>query len=171
MSRMKTFFRYFIIFILFYIVSDIVSYQLIKSTYIARNAEINNNSTSLKIEVTDFKSTITNGYLKGKITNISNEAITDKFLKLDFISPNGVNVGTKYIDFGSLAPGESKDFETRFNFDNVKSANVSTIDKVDLPNIEDLDFTWDDLKLNKTNLGVVLFAVFVFFGTDIVALL
>ena len=169
MDRMKTFLKYLVIFLIFYFASNIVSVQLLKSAY--KNKEVFSDFTSPKMEIIESKSTISNGYIKGKITNISNEAITDKFLKLDFISPNGVNVGTKYIDFGSLAPGETKDFETRFNFDNVKNANVSTIDKVDLPNIEDLDFTWDDLKLNKTNLGVVLFAVFVFFGTDIVALL
>ena len=169
MRTMKKFFKYFVWFLIVYFLVSILSFQVIKSSYKSKNCIIN--FSNPKVEITEAKATITNGYVKGKITNNTEEAIINKVLKLDFISPRGIIMGTKYIDIENLAPGKYKNFESKFNFDNVNDISISLLDKTDITSINELDFGLDDLKYNKTNFGLVLFAVFIFFGEDIVMLI
>ena len=164
MSRMKTFFKYFIVFIAFYFLSNLASIHLLKTTY--RTKEFTVESDSPKIEITDSKATITNGYINGTILNNTGEDLVDKYLKIDFFSPRGVNVGTKYIDFGKLLAGESKNFTSKFNFDNVDNIKFSFIDKLDLPKEKKLlDFNIDDINLDKFK-----FPWYIWFAAVIMAL-
>lgn len=148
MKRMKTFFKYFIIFVAFYFLSNLATIELLKSSY--RNKEFTVDFDSPKIEITDSKATITNGYVNGIITNNTGSDLIGKILKLDFINSRGNNVGTKYIDFGNLLQGETKDFTSKFNFDNVDKIVASIMDKSELPIDKSLlDFSLDDIKLDK----------------------
>lgn len=169
MGTMKKFFKYFVWFLIIYFLVSILSFNIIKSSYKTKNCIINFSNPN--VEIVEAKATVTNGYVKGKITNNTEDAILNKVLKLDCISPRGVIMGTKYVDIGNLAPGAIKNFESKFNFDNVKDISISLLDKTDIPNLKDLDFEWDDLKLNKTSFGLIAFAVFIFFGENIVMLI
>ena len=169
MKTMKKFLKYFIWFLIVYFLVSFLSFHVIKSSYKTKDCSIN--FSNPKVEIYDAKATVTNGYVKGKITNNTDEKIQDKVLKLDCLSPRGVIMGTKYVDINSLATGTYKEFETKFNFDNVKDISIYLVNKADIPNIKELDFGLDDLKYNKTSLRFVLFAVFIFFGTDIVMLI
>ncbi len=161
MKRMKTFFKYFLAFVIVYIIVDIGTYMTIKSTYISRDYEVEFDTPS--IEVTEMKSTVLNGYLKGSITNNAENVITGKALKLDYYTKHGVLAGTKYIKIDNLLQNEKKEFESRFNFDNVDSVKISIVDSLDIDTSE-WDFSLDDFSKDKIDWFVLLGALIVVFG-------
>lgn len=146
MKRMKIFFKYFLIFLVVYFVVDLLSIQTIKAKY--KNKKVDVESGYGQIDITDSKATVTNGYVRGKVTNNTDEDWKDKILKLDFFSKSGKNVGTKYINIGDLAKGESKDFESLFNIDNVDNVKANITDKASLGDLSLLDFKLDDIKFD-----------------------
>ena len=162
MDRMKTFFKYFLALVILYVVVDISSYFLLKSTYIDRSYEAN--VDSMNIEVEEFKSTVLNGYLKGKMNNNTDEIITGKALKFDYYSKNDVLVGTKYFKVDNLLQGESKEFESKFNFDNVDDVKISLVDSLEMQNVGDFDFSLDDFSKDDINWFVLLGALIVVFA-------
>lgn len=168
MAWMKRLFKWLMIFIVCYLIVNILTFNVIKSSY--KTKDININFEQPKVEIYESKATITNGYVKGKITNNTNENLINKILKLDFISPRGVLMGTKYVDIPKLSSGMGVDFMSQFNFDNVDKIDVSFMDRKDVGDINKLDFSLDSLENNKTSWKLILLGVFIFFGTDIVAL-
>lgn len=168
MAWMKRLFKWLVIFIVCYLIVNILTFNVIKSSY--KTKDININFEQPKVEIYESKATITNGYVKGKITNNTNENLINKILKLDFISPRGVLMGTKYVDIPKLSSGMGVDFMSQFNFDNVDKIDVSFMDRKDVGDINKLDFSLDSLENNKTSWKLILLGVFIFFGTDIVAL-
>lgn len=168
MAWMKRLFKWLVIFIVCYLIVNILTFNVIKSSY--KTKDLNINFEQPKVEIYESKATITNGYVKGKITNNTNENLINKILKLDFISPRGVLMGTKYVDIPKLSSGMGVDFMSQFNFDNVDKIDVSFMDRKDVGDINKLDFSLDSLENNKTSWKLILLGVFIFFGTDIVAL-
>ena len=145
MSTMKKFTLYLIIIVGFYFLTNILTIQILKTTYYPKKYTIDPNS-SPKVEITEFKATVTNGYVNGKITNDTGAEINGKYLKLDYYSKNGTNVGTKYIEIKNLKPGETMDFTSQFNYDNVDSLKTSIVDEKDLPKDKKfLDFSLDKI--------------------------
>ena len=59
MDRMKTFFKYFVVFLIVYFLVDMGSLQVMKSAYLTK--EFSANSDLPAIEITESKATITNG--------------------------------------------------------------------------------------------------------------
>ena len=168
MDWMKRLFKWLVIFIACYLVVNLLTFNVIKSSY--KTKDVNIGFEQPTVEIFESKATITNGYVKGKITNNANEKLINKILKLDFISPRGILMGTKYVDIPELALGISTEFMSQFNFDNVDKINISIIDRKDVGDINKLDFSLDSLANNKTNWKLILLGIFIFFGTDIVAL-
>lgn len=163
MSRMKTFGKYLIIIVAFYFISDFIAARIMMSTYYNKKFTVEDVQTPT-VTIDESKATITNGIAKGKITNDSNEPIDDKYLKMTFLNAKGNEVGKKYVQIKHLEPGESMDFEVRYNYDNVKSIIgriiVGASDeiknaKIKFPKL----FEWDDLKLNDTDKFILFFAV------------
>ena len=145
---MKKFFKYFLVFIIFFFLSSYLSNKLVQSTYKEKKIEIGFNSPN--IEVTDAKATSINGYIRGKITNNSNEKLTGKYVRADFYSPRGVNVGTKYIKIDELNPGEELEFNEKYKFNNVDSVKFSIMNQEDKP--EDkliIEKVYDKLNIGK----------------------
>ena len=162
MDRMKTFFKYFLALVILYVIVDIATYFTLKSTYIARDYEVNTQESN--IEITEFKTTVLNGYLKGTINNTSKEVITGKALKFDYYSKNNVLMGTKYFKIDNFLVGETKEFESRFNFDNVENVKISLVDSLEAQNSSDFDFSLDDFEKDDINWFVLLGALIVVFG-------
>ena len=162
MSRMKTFFKYLIIIVAFYFISDFIAAQIMLSTYYNKSFKVE--GPAPEVTISDNRATVTNGICKGTITNNTDEDIVDKYLKMTFTNPNGKDIGTKYIEIKKLAPGESMDFEVRYNYDNVKGIIGKIVSgasdeikkaKEKWPHL----FEWDDLKLNDTDKFILFFAV------------
>lgn len=124
MSRMKTFAKYALWLILFWILSDILIYVGLNSTYknIPQKTENPNG-----IEVVQMQATTVNGRTKIKVND---STLSGKFIKIDLYSSTGVNLGTQYIEIGNLKENETKEFETYFKISEVKSYEVSVVEEV-----------------------------------------
>lgn len=147
MDRMKTFFKYFVVFLIVYFLVDIGSLQVMKSAYLTK--EFSANSDLPAIEITESKATITNGYVRGKIENNTDSDLVDRYLKLDFFTPRNINMGTKFVDIGTLKPGEEKEFESKFNFDNIDHITGEILTKEQLAQWQ----ADEKAKYDKTLLG------------------
>ena len=96
MKRMKTFFIYLMIFILFYLFVSVMSYLFVKTAYKdIYSYEIETKSPQIKIK--ESKATSANGYIIGTIKNDSKEYIDKINMKIDFYSARGVNLGTRVV--------------------------------------------------------------------------
>lgn len=122
MSRMKTLAGYALWILLFWILSDILIYFGINSTYkdIAQRGE-----TPAGIEIMHVQATTVNGRIKIKATDSS---LSGKFLKVDLYSSTGINLGTQYIELGNLK--QDKEIETYFKISEVKSYEITVVDEM-----------------------------------------
>lgn len=124
MSRMKTFAKYVIWIILFWILSDVLIYFGLNSTY--KDIEQKGENVS-GIEIVEAKATTVNGRTKIKINNTN---LSGKFLKIDLYSSTGVNLGTQYIEIGNVKENENKEIETYFKISEVKSYEITVVDEM-----------------------------------------
>ena len=124
MSRMKTFAKYAIWLILFWILSDILIYLGINSTYkdIERKGEI-----PAGIEIVEMQATTVNGRTK---INVNDTNLSGKFLKIDLYSSTGVNLGTQYLEIGKVRENQSKEIETYFKISEVKSYEITVVEEM-----------------------------------------
>ena len=127
MSRMKTFGTYLILFLLFYIFVSFMSYGFIKST-LSDMSGYQINVESPKVIIEEAKSSRVSGYIKGTIQNDINETFNNKYLKFDLVSQSGNVITSKYVDISDLEPGEQKEFNVKFNAENIETFNISISD-------------------------------------------
>lgn len=123
MGRLKTFAKYAIWVILFWILSDILIYLGINSTYkeIEQKGETPNG-----VEIVQVEATTVNGRVKININDIS---LSGKFAKIDLYSSTGTNLATQYIELGDIKENENKEIETYFKISEVKSYEISITDE------------------------------------------
>ena len=122
MDRLKTLAKYAIWVILFWILSDILIYFGVNSTYKDREAR---GEIPAGIEIVQMQTTKVNGRVTVKVTD---NQIREKFLKIDLYSSTGVNLGTQYIALASA--NENDEIETYFKISDVKSYEVSVVDEM-----------------------------------------
>lgn len=128
MGRLKTFRKYLLLFVAFYIVSSIIAFFAIKTTYSDMSGNIPENEF-LQINVDEAKSTMVNGYVTGTLKNKTEQEIKSKYVKMDFYSAKENKILTEYIKIDELAVGESKKFTVNFRGENIKSFNVIVTDE------------------------------------------
>lgn len=124
MDRLKTFAKYALWIILFWILSDILIYLGINSTYkdIEQKGE-----TPAGIEVVQMQATTVNGRTKLKIDDAS---LSGKFVKVDLYSSTGVNLGTQYLEIGEIKENENKEIDTYFKISEVRSYEVTVAEEM-----------------------------------------
>ena len=122
MNRMKTLFKYALWIVLFWILSDILIYFGINSTYkdIEQKGE-----TPVGIEIIQMQATTVNGRTKLKIND---SGLSGKYIKLDLYSSTGVDLATQYIEIGNVK--ESKEIETYFKISEVKSYEITVVEEM-----------------------------------------
>lgn len=140
MARMKTFFIYLLLVVIFFIFSQIMIYIAINTTYKTKPVEM---KTSIPIEM-EFKTTAINGFAKGKISNNTSESIENKYLKIECYSKHDILMGTKYIEIDKIGAKDEKEFEIRFNFNKVDKAIIDIVDETELNNVSDKDKKSDE---------------------------
>ena len=123
MGRMKTFLKYIIWIVLFWIFSDILINAGLNTTYKNMN---NRGELPSGIEVVQMQSTKVNGRIKLKV---SNQEFSGKFLKIDLYSENNRLMATKYIEIGNISENQIKSFETYFKITDVKTYEISVVDE------------------------------------------
>ena len=130
MKTMKTFWKYFINFIvLFLLVSGLMNLGTMK---INKEEEkiINCVAQTEKpvIEVTECTSNDKGGVLKGTVTNDATVLINVIYVKADFYDEKDNLLGTKYSEIKYFNVGEKAKFEIEFDYENVSKVNVTTTD-------------------------------------------
>ena len=155
MSRLKTFAKYAIWLILFWILSDILIYYGVNSTY--KNLKIKNEIPS-QITIKNAEATKVNGRIKGTIANKEDSDISGKYLKIDLYADNGNLLATEYEEIGNLRANEVKSFETYFKMQDVKQYEVNIVDKKTEETTSDV-FMTEDMK----KAGVLLLLTYMIF--------
>ena len=123
MSRMKTFFKYAMWIILFFIFSEIMININLKTTYrnIGRKDNLN------QVTIYQAQATNVNGRIKGIVSNTS--TINDKYIKFDFYSERNVKLGSKYIEIDKTKV--DMPIEIYFKLRDVSYYTITTVNEKD----------------------------------------
>ena len=157
MKRMKTFFKYFLALILVYIITNFISFYMLKSTYKTKDYSVEN--SILDITVEEAKATLVNGYVSGIIRNNTEVDVNNKYLKVESYSKRDVLLGTKYLKLNDLNIGEEQPFKLSFNYEHIDHIKLYIIDETELPPKEQLDFGFDNPDDAKITFLVIMSAV------------
>ena len=123
-KNLKRWFLYGILLFAFVTVGVIVG---IKSMYQPFNSYLVSNDV-ITIKVDEAKKTNVNGYVKGSISNISDSEVNGKYIKFIFLSKNDENIGSEYIEIGTLKPQETKTYEEKFRYQNIDKLIITISD-------------------------------------------
>lgn len=127
MDRMKTFLKYLLMVVAFFVFSNLVINGLLKVSYTdIRNYEIN--VSQAFVDVTEAKASQRNGYVNGIVKNNTDKVIENKYLKFSMLSKNGNTLGEKYVKIEKLEPGELRKYEVKYDYDNVKTFKIEMVD-------------------------------------------
>lgn len=144
MDRVKTLAKYAIWLILFWILSDILIYYGLNSTYKDIKAE---SQMPNQVSVKYAEATKVNGRIKGTVANNIENDLSGKFLKMDLYADSGNILATEYVEIGNLRENEVKSFETYFKMQDVKSYAISIVDEKNEETTTDVFMTEDMSKL------------------------
>ena len=126
MSTVKKFAKYVIWIILFWILSDILIYYGLNSTY----KDIENKGDNISnVTVSEAEATKVNGRIIGKITNTEESNLNGKYLKINLYAESGNLLATEYVEVGNLRANEVKSFESYFKMQDVKSYGIAVVDQ------------------------------------------
>lgn len=123
-KRMKVFFCYFLIFITFFIFSDVMVYFYTKSLYQPMTSYQIMTQTP-EITVSEAKASHTSGNVKGTVKNNTSEKLITQYLKFEFYTERNVLAGTKYFQLNNLEPNAMQDYQIGFHYENVDNVKVS----------------------------------------------
>ena len=126
MARMKTFFIYFLLVVLFFIYSQIMIYIGVRTTYKDKDVEI---ETTIPMEA-QVKATSVNGIANVKIKNTTDKDIEGKYIKLECYSKHDTLMGTKYTQINQIGKNEEKEFEIEFKYNEVEKAIITIVDEM-----------------------------------------
>ena len=129
MDRMKTFFKYFLVLVIFYFFSTIMINSFLKVSY----TELENysiNTQPLFVDVTEAEASKRDGHIYGVVKNNSDTVIENKYLKFSMLSKNENVLGTKYVKIEKIEVNELYNYEVEFDYDNVKSFKIELTDSM-----------------------------------------
>ena len=153
MDNLKKISKFIIFFIILYFASNFVCAKLIASKYEDKrdNIKIVSNIDGVEINFEEFSAAFSNGKVKGNVVNNTGSNLNGKAIQMDFYSKFNNKIGTKYMELGDIPSGESADFSTQFNYDNINRADVYLINVDDAEDKSKRFMEWmpDDLKLDK----------------------
>lgn len=129
MERMKTFLIYFLIFVAFYVLTDVLVSVSLANSYKEMSCT-KNDTTGYSAQIGKAEATNVSGYVEGSITKKEDAQDAPKYLQFEFYSKYGHCMGRKYIDLGSISSGEKKDFKVNFELNNIASYQISTVNEV-----------------------------------------
>ncbi len=129
MARMKQFFLYFLMLVIFFIFVSLSTNLLMKEKFVdITNHEIN--ISSPQIVVTESKASYNSGYIRGTITNDTGEHIKDKYLQFDFYDKDGIYLGTESKEIKYFNVDEMISFDISYTYKNVNKIKISFVDEV-----------------------------------------
>lgn len=125
MSRIKTFLKYAIWLIAFYIFSNIMIYFNLETTY----QNIGRKDNLPQVAIYQAQATKINGRIKGTVYNNSENKITSKYLRVDLYSARDILLGSKYIDVSTMRENETRNIEIYFKVQDVEYYEITFTDE------------------------------------------
>lgn len=117
MARMKTLLLYALLIVVFAIFSDFMVFMYTKTAYYPMEKyEIL--CSVPQVTITKAQANYVSGKIGGKVKNNTEENLEGKYVKFSVFSTHDVCLGNKFIKLDNLKPGEEKDFEVQFNYEN-----------------------------------------------------
>ena len=123
MDTVKTFVKYIIWIILFWILSDFLINVGLKTTY-KEMQKIG--QVPAGIQVKEIKSTAVNGKIN---LLVNSTTLSGKFIKVDLYSSKDNFLGTQYLNIGEINENQTKEIDTYFKIADVKKYEISVTDE------------------------------------------
>lgn len=121
MDRIKTFLKYALILIGFYILSNILIFFGINTSY--DNLKVKGDIPE-KVNITTSCATLVNGKVKGYLSNT--DFISDKYIKFNFYTDTDSLVATKFLKVSDLKDNE---FNFYFKLNYIDSYSVELVNE------------------------------------------
>lgn len=135
MDRMKTFLLYALGIIGFMFLSYVLENGLIANMYKKMNGDVVGTSEIIIEDVSGRASNV-NGYMNFKLTNLSPYDDTNKYIKIDLYSKQGLHAVTKYIEIADVPSQSSKDYQIKFKGSELRTYDISVVSELpDMTNI------------------------------------
>lgn len=125
MDRLKTFLKYILWIIAFFIFSNFLIYVGLNSTY--RDMERMDNIE--EVEIYQAEATKVNGRIRGLIQNINEENLKGKYLEIELYSKRDIFLGREYIQIEDSEQEKPQAFEVLFKLQDVASYKISIVDE------------------------------------------
>ena len=125
MDRLKTFLKYALWIIGFFILSNFLIYVGLNSNY----RDLERKDSIQQVQIYQAEATKVNGRIRGLIQNSNNENLDGKYIEVDLYSKRDVFLGRKYIQIENLEQGQSQAFEMLFKFQFFSSYKISIVDE------------------------------------------
>ena len=124
MDRLKTFLKYALWLIGFFILSNFLIYVGLNSSY--RDIERKDNVEN--VQIYQAEATKVNGRIRGLIQNVNGENLNGKYVEVQLYSKRDVFLGREYIQIENIEE-EPQAFEMLFKLQDVASYEVSIVDE------------------------------------------
>lgn len=128
MGTLKKFRLYLLMFIGFFLLVTLLTNFLMRDDYKNTNYEIKEESPV--ITVTECKSAYSNGYIKGNITNNTEEIIPLKYLQINLYNKDDVYLGSEYKELKNFYPQETINFDISYNYLNIDKVTLGFVDEI-----------------------------------------
>ncbi len=125
MGRLKTFRKYIIWIILFYLFTMLMTYIGFNSTY--KNME-NDVEIPAQMKIDIAQSTKVNGRIFGEVTSTEGNDLNGKYIKIQIYDRRDELVGAKYLKIEDTKINEPKKFVAYFTAENVEKYSVEILD-------------------------------------------
>lgn len=135
MNRIKTFTKYVLWIIAFYIFTMVCTYVGFNSTY----KDIDYKGTlPNQVTINLAQSTKVNGRIYGEVTSTAENDLNGKYIKVRIYTEKGNLAGTKYLKIENTKLNEPKKFAVNFTAENINSYTLEIL--------EDTEETQEELK-------------------------
>lgn len=152
MDRLKTFLKYVIWIVLFFILSEFLINVSLNATY----QDIRRKDNIEQVQITQAQATLVNGRIKGTITNSEKDYLTGKYVRIDFYSKRDNIVGTKYISIETTEATKTQEFKAYFELNEVTSYEVSIVDEKTVGEIKLITEEWTKAQIFTVTLFTMM---------------
>lgn len=143
MDTLKTFAKYIILLVAFYIFSNFLIFVGLNSNY--NNIDLKG-TLPLQVQITKAEATLVNGRISGTIQNSPENNLNGKYIRINLYSERDVLLGVKYLDIVNLGENAQEEFNTYFKAQGVEYYSVEITSEVEEVS-EDLSvFISEDMK-------------------------
>lgn len=130
MSRLKTLGTYALIVIAFFFFSTFAADVILNNSYnnLSENTDITKSEEGLNVETIEVKANKRQGSFTGKVVNTSSSTVAKKYIRVRAYDGD-ILLQTRYMTVNDIAPGESREFTTKFTADGIDNYKVDFTDE------------------------------------------